>query len=85
MDGSQIIVEFECGRTLPGWVPRRLGRGYRFKYIIYEKVHCVIRWRFWREKGIWTAAIWRPRKTLQKTYVSGLLLLFMLCVSDVEI
>lgn len=25
VDGTQIIVEFECGRTLPGWVPRRLG------------------------------------------------------------
>ena len=25
VDGYQIIVEFECGRKLPGWVPRRLG------------------------------------------------------------
>lgn len=25
LDGSQILVDFECERTLPGWVPRRLG------------------------------------------------------------
>lgn len=25
VDGFQIIVEYECGRTLPGWLPRRLG------------------------------------------------------------
>ena len=28
IDGYQIIVEFECGRTLPGWIPRRLGYTY---------------------------------------------------------
>ena len=25
VDGYAIVVEFECGRMLPGWVPRRLG------------------------------------------------------------
>ncbi|CAI8039061.1 U11/U12 small nuclear ribonucleoprotein 35 kDa protein [Geodia barretti] len=28
VDGYQLLVEFECGRTLPGWVPRRLGGGF---------------------------------------------------------
>lgn len=26
--GSEIIVDFECGRVLPGWKPRRLGGGW---------------------------------------------------------
>ncbi|XP_064620535.1 U11/U12 small nuclear ribonucleoprotein 35 kDa protein-like [Lineus longissimus] len=25
---SEILVDFECGRKLPGWVPRRLGGGF---------------------------------------------------------
>ena len=25
LDGTQIFVDLECERTLPGWVPRRLG------------------------------------------------------------
>jgi U11/U12 small nuclear ribonucleoprotein SNRNP35 len=28
LDDKQILVEFECERTLPGWVPRRLGGGF---------------------------------------------------------
>jgi len=28
IDGNTISVEFECERTLPGWVPRRLGGGF---------------------------------------------------------
>lgn len=27
IDGREIFVDFECERTLPGWVPRRLGTG----------------------------------------------------------
>ncbi len=25
LDGSQLVVDYECERILPGWVPRRLG------------------------------------------------------------
>lgn len=28
LDGSQIVVEFECSRSLTGWVPRRFGGGF---------------------------------------------------------
>jgi U11/U12 small nuclear ribonucleoprotein SNRNP35 len=28
LDDKQILVEFECERTLSGWVPRRLGGGF---------------------------------------------------------
>lgn len=28
IDGSEILVDFECERLLPGWVPRRLGGGF---------------------------------------------------------
>lgn len=28
VDGSKILVDFECERLLPGWVPRRLGGGF---------------------------------------------------------
>jgi len=25
LDGREILVEWENGRTMPGWIPRRLG------------------------------------------------------------
>jgi U11/U12 small nuclear ribonucleoprotein SNRNP35 len=28
LDGRKIFVDHECGRTLPGWIPRRLGGGF---------------------------------------------------------
>ncbi|XP_014257468.1 U11/U12 small nuclear ribonucleoprotein 35 kDa protein-like [Cimex lectularius] len=28
LDGSQLFVDMECERLLPGWVPRRLGGGF---------------------------------------------------------
>jgi U11/U12 small nuclear ribonucleoprotein 35 kDa protein len=28
LDQSEIIVEFEAGRTMKGWKPRRLGGGF---------------------------------------------------------
>lgn len=28
VDGKKIFVDYECGRTLPGWIPRRLGGGF---------------------------------------------------------
>ncbi|KDR15265.1 U11/U12 small nuclear ribonucleoprotein 35 kDa protein [Zootermopsis nevadensis] len=28
IDGRRIFVDFECGRKLPGWKPRRLGGGF---------------------------------------------------------
>ncbi|XP_075235067.1 U11/U12 small nuclear ribonucleoprotein 35 kDa protein-like [Lycorma delicatula] len=28
IDGFEVIVDFECERFLPGWVPRRLGGGF---------------------------------------------------------
>ncbi|KAK3585302.1 hypothetical protein CHS0354_040249 [Potamilus streckersoni] len=28
LDGKTILVDFECERTLPGWIPRRLGGGF---------------------------------------------------------
>jgi len=28
LDNKQLLVELECERTLPGWVPRRLGGGF---------------------------------------------------------
>ncbi|KAF6203036.1 hypothetical protein GE061_003449 [Apolygus lucorum] len=28
LDGNKIFVDMECGRLLPGWVPRRLGGGF---------------------------------------------------------
>ncbi|BET03106.1 Hypothetical proteinall nuclear ribonucleoprotein [Nesidiocoris tenuis] len=31
LDGSRIFVDMECGRVLPGWVPRRLGGGFNGK------------------------------------------------------
>lgn len=40
VDGAQIIVEFECGRTLPGWVPRRLGE--RLWGHLLVSVSCVL-------------------------------------------
>lgn len=26
LDGSELFVDYECERTLKGWIPRRLGR-----------------------------------------------------------
>lgn len=31
VDDHQLLVEFECERTMPGWVPRRLGGGFSGK------------------------------------------------------
>jgi len=31
LKNSRIFVDFECGRLLPGWKPRRLGIYYLFK------------------------------------------------------
>lgn len=28
MDSRELIIEYECGRSLQGWIPRRLGGGY---------------------------------------------------------
>lgn len=28
LDDKEVLVDFECERTLPGWVPRRLGGGF---------------------------------------------------------
>ena len=28
LDGSQLVVDYEAERLLPGWVPRRLGRSH---------------------------------------------------------
>ncbi|XP_050435473.1 U11/U12 small nuclear ribonucleoprotein 35 kDa protein-like isoform X1 [Adelges cooleyi] len=28
LNNSEILVDFECGRLLPGWKPRRLGGGF---------------------------------------------------------
>ncbi|XP_067014680.1 U11/U12 small nuclear ribonucleoprotein 35 kDa protein [Anabrus simplex] len=28
LNGSEVFVDFECERVLPGWVPRRLGGGF---------------------------------------------------------
>lgn len=28
LDDKEIFVDFECERTLPGWIPRRLGGGF---------------------------------------------------------
>jgi len=28
IDESKVTVDFECGRTLPGWIPRRFGGGF---------------------------------------------------------
>ncbi|KAL3865964.1 hypothetical protein ACJMK2_043308 [Sinanodonta woodiana] len=28
LDGKKILVDFECERTLPGWIPRRMGGGF---------------------------------------------------------
>uniref|UniRef100_A0A1B6D5S4 U11/U12 small nuclear ribonucleoprotein 35 kDa protein n=1 Tax=Clastoptera arizonana TaxID=38151 RepID=A0A1B6D5S4_9HEMI len=28
IDGKMILVDFECERLLPGWIPRRLGGGF---------------------------------------------------------
>ncbi len=25
LDGAQLVVDYECERILPGWIPRRLG------------------------------------------------------------
>lgn len=25
LNGKEILVDFECQNTLPGWIPRRLG------------------------------------------------------------
>ena len=37
VDGYQLLVEFECGRTLPGWVPRRLGLNFQYNnYTVYD-------------------------------------------------
>ncbi|XP_073976223.1 U11/U12 small nuclear ribonucleoprotein 35 kDa protein-like [Rhodnius prolixus] len=31
IDGSEVFVDMECERLLPGWVPRRLGGGFNGK------------------------------------------------------
>lgn len=31
IDGVEVLVDFECERLLPGWVPRRLGGGFSGK------------------------------------------------------
>ncbi|RZF32839.1 hypothetical protein LSTR_LSTR009390 [Laodelphax striatellus] len=28
IDGMEVLVDFECERLLPGWIPRRLGGGF---------------------------------------------------------
>lgn len=28
LEGRKIFVDHECGRSLPGWIPRRLGGGF---------------------------------------------------------
>lgn len=33
LDGAQIIVDYECERILPGWIPRRFGEC---------KLHCKL-------------------------------------------
>ena len=30
VDGCTILVEYEAARSLKGWIPRRLGKGYVF-------------------------------------------------------
>lgn len=33
LKGYKIFVDYECGRTLKGWKPRRLGQQTLIKYI----------------------------------------------------
>lgn len=42
VDGAQIIVEYECGRVLPGWVPRRLGEREAVSVCLLGSVSCVV-------------------------------------------
>ncbi|CAB0003229.1 unnamed protein product [Nesidiocoris tenuis] len=39
LDGSRIFVDMECGRVLPGWVPRRLG-----KFRARERNELLVSW-----------------------------------------
>jgi len=55
LKNSEVFVDFECGRLLPGWKPRRLGI-YRYICILIfliKRINIIyfltlFRWRFWR-------------------------------------
>lgn len=52
IDGSEVFVDMECERLLPGWVPRRLGKCY----------FCFKKARHWcPEPFQCTAGVWLSR------------------------
>lgn len=54
VDGKRILVDVERGRTVKGWLPRRLGKSFTLVVISmkYEYNVFLIRWRFgWDTQG----------------------------------
>lgn len=54
LKNSEVFVDFECGRLLPGWKPRRLGISIHiFLIFLIKRINIIyfltlFRWRFWR-------------------------------------
>ncbi len=42
LDGAQLVVDYECERLLPGWVPRRLGQENHF-----PSPYSIVSWLSW--------------------------------------
>ena len=40
VDGCTILVEYEAARSLKGWIPRRLGKGYVFICLNIMETFC---------------------------------------------
>lgn len=36
LNNSEVLVDFECGRLLPGWKPRRLGKMIVDHFFFYQ-------------------------------------------------
>ena len=70
LDGAQLVVDYECERVLPGWIPRRLGEDFSLCVCVYV---CGNRWWPGGEEGVGTAQIWWEGTAIQKTNVSPLL------------
>ena len=47
LDGAQLVVDRECERVLPGWVPRRLGEGVPITRPVSFSVSLFSWVRFW--------------------------------------
>lgn len=77
LDGAQLVVDYECERALPGWVPRRLGE-WKCGCLLVTLICAVLlvsvllyssRWWIGWEERVRSAEIWGEREGLQKTHV----------------